>query len=152
MLHAFYICIFVKRVSDPFIMSMKAKTGSNANPSTQPQPDAPHSIRKPFGDITNVDAIAAEHTPKSPPSSRSRDNPTDVIMLQDDVEFVSDSYSPEPRPGNRRSIVQKVHLHKPFVSFTFFSFTIFNFTDTFFYLYMFLEISTQSYTKVAQEA
>ncbi|KAG2648910.1 hypothetical protein PVAP13_1NG073200 [Panicum virgatum] len=62
---------------------------------------------KPFGDITNVDAIAAEHTPKSPPSSRSRDNPTDVIMLQDDVEFVPDSYSPEPCPVNRRSIVQK---------------------------------------------
>ena len=57
-------------------MSMKAKTGSNANPSTQPQPDAPHSVRKPFGDITNVDAIAAEHTPKSPPAAAA------AIILQ----------------------------------------------------------------------
>ncbi|PUZ56517.1 hypothetical protein GQ55_5G320800 [Panicum hallii var. hallii] len=61
----------------------------------------------PLQDITNVDVIGSQHTPKSPPSSRSRDKQRDVILLQDDVEFVPDSFSPQLRPGDRRVVVEK---------------------------------------------
>jgi hypothetical protein len=80
--------------------------------STPPQspPNAPRSVMNPLQDITNVDVSGSQHTPKSPPSSRSCDKQRDVILLQDDVEFVPDSFSPQLHCGDRRVVVEKVHV------------------------------------------
>ena len=75
------------------------------------------SLRTALHDISNGNMFGTQHSRNPTPNSCNRDLGKDIIMLEDDVEFVPDSYSPNSRPSQSGAMRDKVL----FVRFLFFS-------------------------------
>lgn len=57
------------------------------------------SLRTALYDISNGNMFGTQHSRNPTPNSCNRDLGKYIIMLEDDVEFVPDSYSPNSRPS-----------------------------------------------------
>jgi len=65
------------------------------------------SLRTALHDISNGNMFGTQHSRNPTPNSCNRDLGKDIIMLEDDVEFVPDSYSPNSRPSQSGAMRDK---------------------------------------------